>query len=141
MTSEQERARAELVGRVYEAANRRDHETLAALFPPGFRWYPDADEPDQDVRDTPEEAIAVLRDFAETFETFSTEVDSVTHLGEHLLVTVRHRGTLPGGGLVERPEAHLWSFSGEAPLCLREFSSPERARARAGESDRERSSE
>ena len=112
--------------------------TLAELVGPGFTWQPNRDELDPQIRRDPEQILGRIRDFVSQFEDFETEVEQIREIDESsVVVAVRHRGSLPGtGDAVERREAHLWGFSGERPLSLREFPDLERAiRAAPGGED------
>ena len=126
----------EIVRRVYEAFNHRDTSDLADHFDERFVWYPNPDDPEQDVRRTWAEVVAAMTDLWEGLPGLHTEPEELIDRGDTVIAVVRHSARVAGSDdSVERREAHVLTFRQGKLIRLAEFPSRERALEAAGLSE------
>jgi len=131
-------AQRALVLKIYDAIGDRDLDELRRLAGPdsSFEWASASDEVDAGTRHGTDAAIAYFREVFELFDELHTVIEDEIDLSpEEAIFVVRHevRGAASGAG-ADRREAHLWTFSGERVVSVREFPDVGAARRAARES-------
>ena len=126
----------EIARRLYEAFSRHDASALADHFDEDFVWYPNPDDPEQDVRRTWAEVLAAITDLWEGLPGLHTEPEELIDRGDDVIAVVRHSARVAGSDdSVERREAHVLTFRQGKLIRLAEFPSRERALEAAGLSE------
>jgi ketosteroid isomerase-like protein len=127
----------EVIGRLYDAMNRRDMEALKQLGRehPDFTWESNEDELDSPGRLDHGEVLAYSRELFELFDELQTEILEQVELGpDHVIYRVCHQVRGASSGVsVNREEVHLWTTRDGKVESLREFRSVEAAREAAAD--------
>jgi ketosteroid isomerase-like protein len=125
----------EVIGRLYDAMNRRDMEALRQLGQehPDFTWESNEDELDSPGRLDQGQTHEYARELFEIFDELHTEILEQVELGpDHVIYRVCHRVRGASSGIsVNREEVHLWTTRDGKVESLREFRSVDAARQAA----------
>ena len=89
----------ELVGHIIEVANRRDLNALDDLTTPDYEWHNAPGFPGGGVHRGREAVKAHLREFFETWETYTVEEERVIDAGEQVVQLTQVHATGKGSGV------------------------------------------
>jgi ketosteroid isomerase-like protein len=127
----------ELLGRISDAWNRGDSETLAKLLDahldPQFEL--DTLDPGQVYRG-PTGPLDLMAEIGETRDRYALEAEDIIDLGQHVLVVARMSGRGTGSGVpIEQSIFLLWRFEGATAVAAKAFASRGEALEAAGLSE------
>lgn len=130
------RESVEIVRRLYDAAARRDRETVLALYDPDVEL--DVSQvalgvlTGQGVFRGHEGLRSLFREWHEAWESMRYDFDELIDAGDHVIAVVtRHGRGRASGAEVDWPVALVWTVRGGRVVRVRWFPSLERAREAA----------
>jgi uncharacterized protein len=126
----------EIIRGLYEASNRRDHETYLAGLAPEIEFHLSGAFPDLDHVYRGHAGIQEFADqFIEPWEELSVEPDRMIEIDDRVLALVHFRARGRDGIEVQLPLAHLWTMSNGLAVRMDAYSDQQKALAAAGLQD------
>lgn len=126
---------AEIVRPVYEALNRRDWDAVFSATHPDFE-LPIRRMPETGTYRGRGQVQTFLEEAVAAFDNFVLEPDEFFEGGDHVVVFVKVRARIKGGGGDFGPQnGHLWTIRDGMILSLEMFPKPEEALEAAGLSE------
>ena len=117
---------------IYEAFAAEEIETVARLVDPAIDWNTSAAPTGVHVRGI-QGGMRDIREMLDAWAAYEIEIEDVSEVGDHVVVTVVNRGKGAAGGVpIEARRAHVWHLRDGVPVAFRLYLDPDEALASVG---------